>query len=82
MKSLRLMRNFSDDLPLDKVYRAEVSRFAMLPPEVRAENLQDLNQRAAKIEETENVRPAQKMQLYRYKSHLSHAHAVLRKAGK
>jgi hypothetical protein len=82
MKDLRHMRNYVEGASLDDVYKAEVAMFAMRSPHDRAEALMDLDQKVAKIEETERVGLRQKSQIHRYRSHLVHAHATLKKAGR
>ena len=81
MKTLIEARGF-ESASLDDVYKAEVSRFAMLPAHARAENLRDLDERVKKVETEERVNNRQKMQIHRYRSHLDHAHRTLRKAGR
>ena len=82
MKDVRHMRNYTDGASLDDVYKAEVARFALRSPHDRAADLMDLDQRVAKIEETERVGLRQQAQIHRYRSHLSHAHSQLKKAGR
>ena len=82
MKDLRHMRNYTEGASLDDVYKAEAARFAMLGPHRRAADLMDLDQKVAKIEETERVGLRQKAQIHRYRSHLAQAHATLKKAGR
>jgi hypothetical protein len=82
MKDLRHMRNYDEATSLEDVYKAEAARFALRSPHDRAGDIMDLDQRVAKAEETENVGLRQKAQIHRYRSHLSHAHAQLRKIGR
>jgi hypothetical protein len=82
MQQIRHMRGFDETVPLEQVYLAEVSRFALRSQHDRAADLMDLDERAKKIEETERVGLRQKAQIHRYRSHLSHAHAQLKKVGR
>jgi hypothetical protein len=80
-RDLRDLRH-GDDVPVDRIAETESARLALLPPEQRAIELRDLDNRVAEYDAGGKQGLRQQSQAWRLRQQLRGVHEKLRKAGR